>query len=258
VFERMFAIDAAAGLSPSQIAAQKQLRASVLDRVLERTAALRGKLGSEDRIRLDQYETGVRELENRLAQLDELTCAQPVIPEANPTFAVATDLQYELAHKMFECDLTRCVTFLQGPSQSEEVYSHLGVTRGLHSLSHDGWTSSNSRDDYVACNTWQLERFAALLTKLATTTDIDGSDLLSNTICVFTTEFSESNQHKAYAPPHSLPIGIAGGENAGIVQGQHRLFDGENTGNLWLGLLHHLGIEQPTFGDHGRDPIDLG
>jgi hypothetical protein len=50
---------------------------------------------------------------------------------------------------------------------------------------------------------------------------------------------------------------IAGGENAGIAQGQHRVVTAENTGNLFLGLLQHLGIERETFGAHGTAPISL-
>jgi hypothetical protein len=50
---------------------------------------------------------------------------------------------------------------------------------------------------------------------------------------------------------------IAGGENAGIAQGQHRVLSGENTGNLWLGLLNHLGVDVTSFGDHGTRPIEL-
>jgi hypothetical protein len=50
---------------------------------------------------------------------------------------------------------------------------------------------------------------------------------------------------------------VVGGENAGIAQGQHRVVTGQNTGNFYLGLLHHLGVERATFGDHGTEPIVL-
>jgi hypothetical protein len=70
-------------------------------------------------------------------------------------------------------------------------------------------------------------------------------------------EFGESNQHLGYGPPYSLPILVCGGENAGIVQGQHRVVTGQNTGNFFLGLLAHLGIERETFGEHGTAPLVL-
>jgi Protein of unknown function (DUF1552) len=254
-FERLFGAED--GLTPEEIEARNAIRGSILDAVLERTASLRKRLNTEDLVRLDQYETGIRDLETRLSDLSELVCEEPEAPGATLGYEEATQIQYELIHKAFECDLTRYVTFLQGPSLSTEVYTFSGTSQGLHELSHESWYQDQSRQEYIDANAWQFEQFVGLLELLANTTDIDGSDMLSNTVCVYTTEFSEANQHLAYGPPHSLAIGIAGGENAGIVQGVHRVYDAENTGNLWLSLINYLGVEQSTFGVHGDTPINL-
>lgn len=254
-FERLFGVDD--GLTPEELAARKTIRASILDRVLERTGALKTKLNAEDLVRLDQYESGIVDLQAQLAQLEEITCEAPEAPGRTLGYEEATAIQYQLIQKAFECDLTRYVTFMQGPSLSTEVYNFVGTSQNLHELSHEAWFLQQSRDEYIAANVWQFEQFKNFVELLANTTDVDGSDMLSNTICVYTTEFSEANQHLAYGPPHSLAMGIAGGENLGIVQGLSRKYTDENTGNLWLSLINYLGVEQSTFGVHGDTPINL-
>ncbi len=232
---------------------------SILDRVATRATELQSRINAQDRIRLDQYLTAVRELEMRLGQSTTGSCEPPDAPPDLPTFAEATTLQYDLVHLALQCDLTRVVSFLQGPTTTNEVYSHVGATKGLHVLSHEAWIAEyeSSRLEYIAACTWEVEQFAAFVGKLASTTDTDGNDLLSNTICVLISEFGESNLHLGYGPPYSLPILVAGGENAGIVQGQHRVVTAENSGNFFLGLLHHLGIEKQGFGEHGTEPLVL-
>jgi hypothetical protein len=254
MFNRMFGGDT--GMTPEEAAAHQTMRSSILDRVHARTLELKAKASPSDQVKLDQYQTGVSELEEQIARLEAIVCEEPDEPATNPGFAEATSLQYDLMLKAFECDLTRSISFLQGPSVSNQVYSHLGLTSDHHTLSHAGWGGGQNETDLKAINTWQFEMFCGLMQSLADTEDVDGNDILSNTIAVFTTEFSDSNLHRAY-DEYSLPVAIFGGENLGIVQGQHRQFPLESHGSLWLTLLHHLGIEQSTFGNHGTTVLSL-
>lgn len=255
MFNRLFG--ASSGLSEEEMAAIATMRASILDRVKLRTASLKVGLSAGDLTKLDQYETAVREIELRLDQLDGITCGEPDEPDANPGFAAATTLMYDLMFKAVECDLTRIVSFSQGQTVSDQVYGHLGITSGHHTLSHTGWGGGQAEADYKRINTWQFEMFCGLVQQLADTEDVDGNDMLSNTICLFTTEFSNSGSHLAYGD-YSLPMAILGGENLGIVQGEHRRFAGEAHGSLLLTLLHHMGIEQDAFGLYGTKVLSLG
>ncbi len=253
-FSRMFGI--ADGMSEAEIEARKTSRMSILDRVMDRTASLKANLATADVQRLDQYETAVRELELQIERLENIECVAPLEPSSNAGFAEATSIMYDLMHKAFECDLTRYITFMQGPSASYQTYDHIGITRDDHTLSHGAWYDDNDRKDRVAMQAWQMEMFTGFMQKLADTTDFDGNDLLSNTICMFTGEFGDANSHVAY-DEYGVPIGIGGGENAGIVQGQHRYIGQQTHANVLLGILHLLGIEQPEFGTHGTTPVDL-
>jgi len=257
-FTRMFG--ASEGMSEAEIEARKTLRTSILDRVLDRTTTLKPKLSTGDQLKLDQYETGVRELELQIDRLEAIQCEAPPEPSSNPGFAEATQVMYDLMHKAFECDLTRYITFMQGPSVSGQVYSHLGLTKDDHTLSHNSWYNGGSydqdRNDRITMQAWQMEMFTAFMQKLADTTDSDGGDVLANTICVFTSEFGDANFHMAYGD-YGQPMGIGGGENSGIVQGLHRALGPQSHANVWLALLGHLGIEQETFGAYGTSAVDL-
>jgi len=74
---------------------------------------------------------------------------------------------------------------------------------------------------------------------------------------VVASEFGEGNLHTSYGT-YGLPVGIAGGERAGIVQGTHRAVGSQSHANLWLGLLNHLGVDQAAFGTFGTTPLSLG
>jgi hypothetical protein len=250
LFDRLFGVR-------SDPAAALQARLAALDRVATRAASLGSRLEATDRVRLQQYESGLTELRARLESWTALSCEVPDPPPANPAYELATQLQYDLLFHALQCDLTRVATFMQGPTLSDEVYSFVGATAGTHRLSHDAWSSETYREQYVAVGAWQVARFVELVQRLADTPDVDGSDMLSNTICILTTEFAQANEHSATGPDPSLPLAVAGGENLGIRQGVHRVYSGENTGNVWLAVLQHLGLPWPSFGLHGVAPIDL-
>jgi hypothetical protein len=255
-FARMFGEDN--GMSEEEVAARKTVRSSILDRVLDRTTSMQTTLAAQDVQKLDQYQTAVRELELQIERLESIACVAPDEPDANPAFGEATSIMYDLMFKAFECDLTRYITFLQGPSVSGQVYSHLGLAKDDHSLSHNSWYDGNDVDRAarITMQNWQFQMFTDLMQDLANATDFDGNDILSNTLCVFTSEFGDANLHMAYGT-YGQPMGIGGGENLGVVQGLHRALPEQSHANVWLGLLNLLGIEQSTFGTFGTTPVDL-
>jgi Protein of unknown function (DUF1552) len=235
---------------------QREVRVSILDRVLERTNALRKRVNASDASFLDQYETGLRDLEERILAPGEVLCAAAA-PAQVTTVDLATPIQYQLVATALQCDLTRVVTFLQGPTATNEIYGWVGAEHGLHELSHNAYTDDAQRDQYAATGVWHVQQFMDFVALLSTLPDADGGDLLSNTICVLVTEFADSNAHHTYGPPYSLPILVAGGENAGIVQGHHRALGERSTSDLYLGLMQYLGVEAASFGGWGTSPITL-
>src|SRR4030095_4971229 len=112
--------------------------------VRAQAGALRSKLGTDDRGRLDEYTATVRDLEKRLAR-DEAWAKTPKpkvnveVPKDIPNVADLlgrTKLLFDLTHLAFQTDSTRLVTIMLG--SSTYVPPIQGVSLGHHDLSHHG------------------------------------------------------------------------------------------------------------------------
>src|SRR5439155_15857052 len=97
---------------------------SILDDVRDQASTLRSNLGTDDRDRLDEYITSVRDLEKRLAR-DETWARTPKprvgVKPPNDIPNVAdllgrTRLLFDLTHLALQTDSTRLVTIILGGS----------------------------------------------------------------------------------------------------------------------------------------------
>jgi hypothetical protein len=151
-----------------------------------------------------------------------------------------------------QCDHTRFVTFMLGPTTAYTSYSFLGVSTDHHSLSH-GWAYSDSqRTDMLRVQNWQVGQFADLCAKLAAVPEGEG-DLLSNTMVTLVSEFGDSNQHIGYP----MALLMAGGEAGGVAQGQHRVYSDRPHVDLLAAELEFAGVDSTGFGQNLTTPLDL-
>jgi Protein of unknown function (DUF1552) len=82
-----------------------KLGESVMDNVADDAAGLKRQLGKDDRARLDQYMTGVRELEQRMVQSSEWEQKpkpkapepEPKDPDSNRAYMEKTRLMYDMS-----------------------------------------------------------------------------------------------------------------------------------------------------------------
>ncbi len=85
--------------------------------------------------------------------------------------------------------------------------------------------------------------------------DRDGS-VLENTIVLFGSGASTTHN------PRNLPTLIAGGTRLGLNHGTYWRKDDTRMSNLYLSILHTLGIEQDSFADStgtlSNSPFNLG
>ena len=117
---------------------------SILDDVRDQAASLRSELGNDDRDKLDEYLTSVRELERRLVKDEawfktpkpKVNVEQPKdIPNAADLIG-RTRLLFDLTHLALQTDSTRLITImLAGSTYAPPIE---GVTLGHHDLSHHG------------------------------------------------------------------------------------------------------------------------
>lgn len=243
VFKRLFEVPAG-GVEKEREALRR--RGSVLDAVLDEARSLEGKLGNEDKGRLDQYLTAVREVEIRTERADGwLGVPRPEVSEADRrkvTREVSQNNQpgdyfravYDLIVLAFQTDLTRVVTFSTGDEGKGLPVPELGINQTRHALSHH-----NGDPDQLArltrSDAFNFEQFAYFLDRLAAIEDQEGS-LLDTTLSLFGSGMAYGHSHGNA----NLPLVVAGGEKLGLRHGSHLdfntgHFDGyalDETGNL--------------------------
>jgi hypothetical protein len=220
---------------------------SVLDDVRDQASSLRSGLGSDDRDKLDEYLTSVRELEQRLAR-DEAWCRSPKprvdvppptdIPNQADCIGRAR-LLFDLTHLALQTDSTRLVTIMLAGTTF--VPPIPGVTLGHHDLSHHGRDPGKLNQlKIVELETMRTVR--DLLGKLKRTQE-DGVSLLDRTTVFLGSNLGDGSSHSV----RNLPVLLAGG---GFRHGQHLHFDPQSPPplcNLYVSMLQRLGIETDRF-----------
>ncbi len=246
VFARLF-LEGEAGEVAQQMRRLEDGR-SILDDVRAQAKSLISSLGSEDRDKLDEYLTSVRELEQRMVN-DESWASKPkpkVNAEPPQDIQNAADLigrtrlLFDLSHLALQTDSTRLITImLAGNTQVPLVE---GVSLGHHDLSHHGKDPSKlAQLQVVEQETMKTVR--DLLAKLKQSQEAD-SNLLDRTTVFLGSNLGDGSSHST----KNLPVLLAGG---GFKHGQHLAFDPDNPPplcNLFVNMLQRLGIEADKFG----------
>ncbi|MBX3464761.1 MAG: DUF1552 domain-containing protein [Planctomycetes bacterium] len=253
VFARLFGDPGAAGDQAAR-RRQRERDRSVLDVVLADAKALGGRLGAADRRKLDQYLAAVRELEQRLARLDDAAPGAPVpagLLAGGQGYPEKLALMYELTALALATDQTRVVTLMLGNGGSNRSYRFLGVPEGHHDLSHHG-KKPEKLEAIAQINRFQVEQLAAFLRRLAAEREADG-DLLAQTLVLFGSGLGDGDRHNH----DDLPVLLAG-EGAGAAKGRGHVKFAKETpmANLHLAVMRAMGLGDPAFAD-STGPLDL-
>jgi hypothetical protein len=220
---------------------------SILDDVRSQAAGLRSDLGSDDRDKLEEYLTSVRELEQRLVKDEgwfktpkpKVDVAPPKdIPNASDLIG-RTRLLFDLTHLALETDSTRLVTIMLGGGTTAPPIP--GVNLGHHDLSHHG-KDPGKLEQLALIELEVMKTMRDLLAKLKHSQE-DGATVLDRTTVYLGSNLGEASSHSV----KNLPILLAGG---GFKHGQHLPFDPHNPPplcNLYVSMLQRLGIETDQF-----------
>lgn len=245
VFERLFGD----GSTPEQVAARRAQTASILDTVRQELGALHRSLPSNDRVRVEQYVSDVREVERRLSLEADAAVRDIELPERP---AGVPDSFEEHAHTMFDlialawqADLTRVSTLLVAAELSNRVYQESGVSDPFHNLSHHMEMEENIRR-LALLNAYHVRStFGYFIERLAATPDGDGS-LLDHSLVMYGSGMGDSQNHGHSA----LPIVLAGGASGNMAGGMHvREASGTPMSNLLVTLLDKVGVPVDKFAD---------
>lgn len=248
----------------------------ILDVVKNDLASLERRLGRDDRHKLDQYLTGVEELDRKTTRILSGEKVPLACGEVGPSPPEMTDdLMYvakvaafqDLAVKIFECDVARVMTFMHGPVAGFGLPSFEKILPGLQ-VSHEGATYRKSgfwhplshhyapyagmvpsqeinRDNFRKVVRWQYGLFGSLASKMKSTLTAGGENLLDSSLVCWGSGISLGASHFASNLHHVL-VGKGGGafKTKGHVMGKNRsLMD------LWLTVLQGFGMEAERYGE---------
>jgi hypothetical protein len=223
-------------------------RKSILDFVAEDAADLKRQLGGADQRKLDEYLTGVREIERRLAQLQPAAPGQVNYPRpvgySRDKYQEHMRLMGDLLALAFQGDLTRIATLVFANDGSNRSYRFIEVPEGHHDLSHHG-NDKEKLAKIQKINRFHVEQFAYLLQKLDGIQEGAGT-LLDNCMIVYGSGISDGNRHNH----NDLPILLAGKGGGTIKTGRHVRYPRDTPlNNLYLAMLDRMGAPVDVLGD---------
>jgi hypothetical protein len=247
VFDRLFG-SPPDGNSGADVARGDRQKKSILDFIGADARQLRTVLGAADRRKLDEYLTGVRELEQRLARsrraLDVGVAKYPRPLGIPADYQEHLRLMGELLVLAFQSDLTRIATFVFANDGSNRSYRTAGVSDGHHDLSHHGGDIAK-QEKIKRINQFHAAQLAHILGKLKGIPEGDGT-LLDHCMIVYGSGISDGNSHSH----DDLPILLAGKANGSIRTGRHIRYPSETPlTNLYVALLDRMGVKVDGFGD---------
>src|SRR5206468_3674949 len=153
-------------------------RRSILDFVRDDSKDLAAKLGLNDRRKLDEYFTSIRDIELRIQRLSKLPPVKPPegfkpagIPGSYPDHL---KLMCDLLVLAFQADVTRVCTFVLANEGSNRPYPFISVPEGHHDLSHHG-NDAKKKAKIRDINKFHVSQLAYLLAKLKSIKEGDGT-----------------------------------------------------------------------------------
>jgi Protein of unknown function (DUF1552) len=232
---------------------------SILDRVMGDAASLTRKISADDKTKLDEYLTSVREVEKRIeGNRKSMDKAQDTAKQQNkPVFAMPrpanglpedlrehTRLMCDIIAIAFQTDKTRVASLLLARDLSAMYYPFLEVREGHHAASHN-----NASDGYERIARFHLSQLAYLATKLDGMKEGDGT-VLDNSCLMWLSNLWIGRKHDNTR----LPLVLAGGLGGTLQTGRTLNFieagdENRKLCSLFLSLMDRMNIKLDKFGD---------
>lgn len=195
--------------------------ASLLDLVMEDANSMSGNLGKNDKDKLDEYLTSVREVELRLERAKGWIDVPR--PKASDDFIRARgwgdnvggylESMYDIMALALRTDSTRVLSYAIWNETASFIIPETGVRRGQHELTHNN-NAPDLLDELGKVDSFLVSAYAKFLEKLRNTPEGEGN-LLDSTMVMYGSGASQTHLH------YHLPILLAGGSQLGIRHGQH-------------------------------------
>lgn len=229
-------------------------RRSVLSAVTEERRRMLGKLGAEDKARVDSYFTSIREVENKLAlQLEKPpraeACIVPVQPEDLPA---STDvparqkshkLMAELLAMAVACNQTKVFNMVFSTATAD--LRQAGSPTAYHQATHEEQVDRTKgyQPTVDAFSTQSMQGWADFVTAISAIKEGDGT-LLDNMLVVAHSEVSYAKNHDV----NGIPVMLAGRAGGKVKTGIHIAGQGDPISRVGLTMQQLMGVPVDAWG----------
>jgi hypothetical protein len=258
------------GQGQAELARQRSLGRSVLDVAKADLARLAARAPSSERMKLDQHQTALREIEKRLSG-SSASCPPPAAPDRRlfpqvrahkggaPYLDAITDAQIDLLARAFACDLTRFATLFLGdlsrthlfPELPDDIHNDVAHRYDAATQHHEG--NAATWRALAIQNRYSYGKVARLLARL------DEAAVLDDTIVYVSGDMGDPNRHSS----RSVPTLIAGGAGGRFKMGRYLdLRNAQGTGvpnnRLLVSIAQAFSVETSRFGQSADPAIVTG
>lgn len=222
--------------------------ASVMDMVMNEARGLRKDLSQDDRQKLDEYTSSVREVEKEMVRQQEwerkpkphVVAKEPTDIRDQADTIGRSKLMYDLVALALQTDSTRLATIMAVGWFAVPPINN--VTEGYHTLSHHG-KNAEKLAQLAIIEKQHMGILRDFLAKLDAVKEEDDT-LLDRTMVLFGSDLGNASSHNTT----NVPVVLAGG---GFKHGQHLAFDSVNNeplSNVYVSMLQRMGLPIDRFG----------
>ncbi len=250
VFARLFG---AGSTGPAMSDVERQntnfARKSVLDLVRQDISRLNMRLGTADRLRMQQHLDGIRAIELQLQEMPTVACKAPAMPADFGTkpedfgggqIRARHKVMSEMLAIAFACDLTRVATLQFSHAGSHERFPDSGFAGECHETGH----KLGITPDIDKAILFWMESFSVWLQAMKNLPEGAGNVL--DNACIFGT-----SDH-SYAPSHRVdefPLLVAGKAQGRLKGGVHVRLVNEIATRVPFTLMKALGMPLTSWGE---------
>ncbi len=230
-------------------------RASVLDSLREQAQRLNNSLGVADQRKLDEYLTGIRDLERRMQTEKEwLRRPKPSVEslefgheqgldpdKAGLEYRRYQRLMYDVIALALQTDSTRVIAYMarMDGQDGTGAWRDRGNPYNYHEMTHHG-EDPDKLKWFTQADIWYMEDWAYFLNRLKSISEGDGT-LLDHTLVAYGSSGGAINAHHN----HHLPTMLAGGSRLGVKHQGHLVKEDVRLGNLWSTIFERMNVPLP-------------
>ena len=242
-----------------------QRNKSILDRITEEASALQRQASANDKAKLEEYLTSIREVEKRIDRQrgPVAKAADTVEQKGKSIFAMERPdnglpedirehmrLMCDIIALAFQSNKTRVASLLLCRDISGLLYPFLQVRKPHHLASHDELS-----EEWERVTTYYCSQLAYLGKKLDSMPEGDGT-VLDHSCLMFVNNMFSGSKHDSSKVPLLTLGGLDGTLNTGRVMNfVDRPESEKKLCSLYLSLMNRMGVAATQFGD-ATEPLD--